>query len=132
MNLDLRIHEVDLDVREKVDEKLLLLASSMHARLLTTDYNLAQLAQFRGIEWLNLNELSKALMPEPEVGNRFQVELVREGKEPTQAVGYTRDGSMVVVNNARRHIGTTVEVEISSIIPSAGGKMIFADVSEPV
>jgi len=128
MNLDLRIHEVDLDANEKVDEKLLLIAGSMHARLLTTDYNLAQLAQFRGIEWLNLNDLSKALLPEPEVGSRFSVELIREGKESSQAVGYMRDGSMVVVNNARRYIGETVEVEITSIIPSAGGKMVFADI----
>jgi uncharacterized protein YacL len=130
MNLDLRIHEVDMDDRSKVDEKLLLLASSMRARLLTTDYNLAQLAQFKGIEWLNLNELSKALLPQPEVGSRFEVELIREGKEASQAVGYLRDGSMVVVNHGRSRIGETVEVEITSVIPSAGGKMVFAEICQ--
>lgn len=130
MHIDLRIHEMDLDHNEKVDEKLILLASSMRARLLTTDYNLAQLAQFKGVQWLNLNELSKALLPEPEVGSQFEVELIREGKDPHQAVGYLRDGSMVVVNRANKRIGETVAVEISSIIPSAGGKMIFAEVCE--
>ncbi len=130
MNIDLRIHEVDLDTDTKVDEKLLLLANSMRARLLTTDYNLAQLAQFKGIEWLNLNDLSKALLPEPEIGSRFQIELVREGKESNQAVGYLRDGSMVVVNKGRPNLGESVEVEISSIIPSAGGKMIFAELCD--
>ena len=130
MNIDLRIHEMDLEHNEKVDDKLILLASSMRARLLTTDYNLAQLAQFKGVEWLNLNELSKALLPDPEVGSQFEVELIREGKDPHQAVGYLRDGSMVVVNHANKRIGDTVAVEISSIIPSAGGKMIFAEICE--
>ena len=130
MNLDLRIHEVDIDSKGKVDENLLLLASSMGARLLTTDYNLAQLAQFKGIEWLNLSELSRALLPELEAGAHFEVELVREGKEPNQAVGYLRDGSMVVVNHGRSHLGEIVSVEITSVIPSAGGKMVFAELCE--
>ena len=130
MKIDLRIHEMDMDSKDTVDEKLILLASTMRARLLTTDYNLAQLAQFRGVEWLNLNELSQALIPDIEIGNVFSLDLVKAGKEVGQAVGYLRDGSMVVVTNARKMIGKNVEVEISSVIPSAGGKMIFADLTK--
>ena len=130
MRIDLRIHEIDMDSKDTVDEKLVLLASTMRARLLTTDYNLAQLAQFRGVEWLNLNELSQALIPDIEIGNVFALDLVKAGKEAGQAVGYLRDGSMVVVDDARKMIGKHVEVEISSIIPSAGGKMIFADLTK--
>ncbi len=126
--LDIRIHEVDMKDNEKVDDKLITLSKSMRARLLTTDYNLAQLAQFHGVEWLNLNELSQALIPDIDIGQTLNIELVKEGKEPNQAVGYLSDGSMVVVNDARNHLGKKIVVEISSIIPSAGGKMIFADI----
>jgi uncharacterized protein YacL len=127
LNIDLRIQEVELDENETVDEKLIVMASSMQAKLLTTDYNLAQMAKFRGIQWLNLHELSKALIPEIEKGSVLQVELIKDGKEQDQAVGYLRDGSMVVVNRAKAKIGHTVEVEISSVIPSSAGKMIFAE-----
>jgi uncharacterized protein YacL len=130
LQLDLRIHEVILDEKEDLEDKLILLATSMRARLLTTDYNLAQMAQFRGVEWLNLNELSQALHPQIELGSFVQIDLVREGKEPGQAIGYLRDGSMVVVNHARNYVGQSVEVEISSVIPSAGGKMIFAEIHQ--
>jgi uncharacterized protein YacL len=130
MKIDLRIHEIDLDSKDTVDEKLVLLASTMRARLLTTDYNLAQMAQFRGVEWLNLNDLSQALIPEIEIGSIFHIDLVKAGKETGQAIGYLRDGSMVVVNNARKMVGKNVQVEISSVIPSAGGKMIFAELIE--
>jgi uncharacterized protein YacL len=129
LNLDIRIHEMDLGEREKVDEKLILLASSMKARLLTTDYNLAQLAEFRGVDWLNLNELSHALTPPVEIGSVFSVDLIREGKELGQAIGYLRDGSMVVVNQGKNHIGRRVEVEIISVIPSSAGKMFFAELA---
>ena len=129
-HLDLRIHEVDLGSGERVDEKLVFLAKNMRARLLTTDYNLAQMAQFRGVDWLNLNELSQALLPDVEIGQSIRVELIREGKDSHQAVGYLRDGSMVVVNHGRKLIGSTVEVEITSIVPSSAGKVIFAEYLE--
>ena len=130
MKLEVRIHEVELDDKDSRDEKLIMLASSMRARLLTTDFNLAQMAQFRGVQWLNLNDLSKALHPDIEVGNMFYIDLIKEGKEPTQAIGYLRDGSMVVVNQAHRLIGENVQVEVTSIIPSSAGKMVFADLVE--
>jgi uncharacterized protein YacL len=123
--LDLRIHESEAK-RGEVDAKLVFLAQSMRARLLTTDYNLAKLAEFHGLPWLNLNHLAKALRPGLVLGESLEVDLVKPGKEPDQAVGYLEDGSMVVVSPAREFLGRRVHVEVTSVLPSAGGKMVFA------
>jgi len=125
-NIDIRIPESDVTKQQDVDAKLVFLAQSMKAKLLTMDFNLAKMAEFHGVHWLNLNLLSKALRPELILGNQLEVELLKPGKDESQAVGYLEDGSMVVVNNARLLIGRQVHVEISSVLPSAGGKMIFA------
>lgn len=129
-NLDLRIQESDVTKRSEHDAKLVFLAQSMKAKLLTTDYNLAKMAEFAGVQWLNLNMLAKALRPGLVLGEVIEVELVKPGKEDGQAVGYLEDGSMVVVGNARDRIGAVVQAEITSVLPSAGGKMIFARVIE--
>jgi uncharacterized protein YacL len=84
------------------------------------------MAEFHGVPWLNLNSLAKSLRPELMLGERLDVDLVKPGKEEGQAVGYIEDGSMVVVNGARQHIGRRVQAEIISVLPTAGGKMIFA------
>ena len=125
-NLDIRITESEVTKREDVDAKLVFLAQSMRAKLLTTDYNLAKMAEFHGVPWLNLNALAKSLRPELMLGERLDVDLVKPGKEEGQAVGFIEDGSMVVVNGARSHIGHRVQAEIISVLPTAGGKMIFA------
>lgn len=123
--LDLRIHESEAK-RSDIEAKLVFLAQSMRAKLLTTDYNLAKMAEFHGVPWLNLNTLSKALRPSLHLGESVEVELVKPGKEDNQGVGYLEDGSMVVVSDGRSHLGQTVQAEITSVIPSAGGKMVFA------
>ncbi len=125
-NLDIRITESEVLKREDVDAKLVFLAQSMRAKLLTTDYNLAKMAEFHGVPWLNLNSLAKSLRPELMLGEHLEVELMKPGKEEGQAVGYLEDGSMVVVNGARPFIGRRVQAEIISVLPTAGGKMIFA------
>jgi uncharacterized protein YacL len=125
-HLDLRINDSQVDKRDKVDAKLIFVAQSLKAKILTTDFNLAQIAEFHNVEWLNLNLLAKALNPELLLGDRLTVDLVKAGKEPDQAVGYLADGSMVVVGDARSDIGKMVEIEVQSILPSAGGKLIFA------
>lgn len=102
------------------------MAEALKAKLLTTDYNLARLAEFQGVDWLNITALAKALNPEVEVGERLQVSLVKRGREADQAVGYLGDGSMVVVNEAANRVGEDVQVEISSVLPSAGGRLVFA------
>jgi uncharacterized protein YacL len=125
-NIDIRITESEVSKREDVDAKLVFLAQSMRAKLLTTDYNLAKMAEFDGVPWLNLNALAKSLRSELMLGERLEVDLVKPGKEEGQAVGFVEDGSMVVVNGARAHIGRRVQAEIISVLPTAGGKMIFA------
>jgi uncharacterized protein YacL len=125
-HLDIRIPESEVAKREDVDAKLVYLAQSMQAKLLTTDYNLAKMAEFHGVAWLNLNQLAKALRPELTLGETVEVDLVKPGKDEGQAVGFIEDGSMVVVANARALIGRRVSGEIVSVLPTAGGKMIFA------
>lgn len=125
-HLDLRIHESDVLDQQAVDSKLVFLAESMKAKLLTTDYNLAKLAEFHEVEWLNITSLIKALNQEISIGTLVSVELVRAGKDSGQAVGYLPDGSMLVVNGGSSQIGKEVRVEVDSVVPSAGGKMIFA------
>ncbi len=125
-HLDLRIHESDVSRGQNVDAKLIFLANSLKARIMTTDYNLAQLAEFNNVEWLNLSSLARALNPELNIGETLEVELVKPGKEPGQAVGFLNDGSMVVVNEGQNLLGQHVRIEVQSVLPSAGGKMIFA------
>ncbi len=125
-HLDLRIHESGVPHHEAVDAKLVYLAETMKAKLLTTDFNLAKMAEFHGVDWLNITELVKSLNQEVSVGTQVHIELVRPGKDTGQAIGYLPDGSMVVVNNARQLIGKEVRVEVDSVVPSSGGKMVFA------
>lgn len=129
-NIDLRINESDVSKREDIDAKLVFLAQSMRAKLLTTNYNLAKMAEFHGVAWLNLNTLGKAMRPELVTGEILEVELTKPGKEEGQAVGYLDDNSLVVVNGARAHIGRIVAVEIVSVLPSSAGKMVFARLLE--
>jgi len=129
-NLDLRIHESDVAKRTDIDAKLVFLAQSMRAKLLTTNYNLAKQAEFNGVVWLNFNSLGKALRPELVTGEMIEVELVKPGKEEGQAIGYLDDNSLVVVNGGRSHMGRLVAVEIVSVLPSSGGKMVFARLVE--
>jgi uncharacterized protein YacL len=129
-NLDLRIHESEVSKQQDVDAKLVFLAQSLSAKLLTTDYNLARMAEFHGVQWLNLNHLAQALHQELMVGDTIEVDLVKPGKEEGQAVGFLDDGSMVVVGAGRAHLGRRVSVAITSVLPSAGGKMIFARLVE--
>jgi len=125
-HLEIRVSESEVTKREDVDAKLVFLAQSLRAKLLTTDYNLAKMAEFHGVTWLNLNSLAKSLRTELMLGEHLEVEMMKPGKEEGQAVGYLDDGSMVVVNGGRTLIGRRVRAEIMSILPTAGGKMIFA------
>ncbi len=129
--LDLRIHESEARV-EEIDAKLVFLAQSMKAKLLTTDYNLAKMAEFHGVPWLNLNALAKSVRRELLSGEPIEIDLVKNGREDHQAVGYLDDGSMVVVEQAKSLVGSRVSAEVTSILPSAGGKMIFARLVGPV
>ncbi len=125
-HLDIRIPESEVTKRSDVDAKLVFLAQSMRAKLLTTDYNLAKMAEFHGVPWLNLNLLARSLRHEVMLGEMIEVELVKPGKDEGQGVGYLEDGSMVIVADGRPLIGRRVNAEIVSVLPTGGGKMVFA------
>jgi len=130
-NLDIRIMDSEVTDEEQVDAKLVFLAQTMKAKLLTTDYNLARMAEFNRVPWLDMNRLAKAMQPELTVGNTLEVDLVKAGKEDGQAVGFLEDGSMVVVNAARAFIGHRVQSEVISVLNTSGGKMIFTRLLNP-
>lgn len=123
--LDLRIQESEAK-RGEVEAKLVFLATSMKAKLITTDQNLAKLAEFHGVICINPSDLTRAIQPILAVGEAVDVDLIKPGKEDGQAVGYLVDGSMVVVNDAKSFIGSRIAAEIISIMPSAGGRLVFA------
>jgi uncharacterized protein YacL len=94
--------------------------------VVTVDYNLGKVAQVRGIPVINLNDAADALKPAFLPGEKLRLTIVREGKEPEQGVGYLDDGTMVVVQSARDHIGSNVDSEVTSVLQTSGGRMIFA------
>ncbi len=110
----------------EVDHKLINIARSRRIPIITTDYNLQKLAEVQGVEVINLNQLSRALAPTVFPGDTFSIKIVRPGKEAEQGLGYLEDGTMVVVDKARRDIGKTVNVEVVSIYQSDTGRIVFA------
>ena len=111
---------------EGVDSRLLKLAKEMDAAVLTLDYNLNKVAQVDGVKVLNINELAKSLRMSYLPGDELDLELTQKGQDSHQAVGYLRDGTMVVVENAKRYIGQTKKIEIIRSLQTDAGKMMFA------
>ena len=109
-----------------VDGKLVTLAHTMHASVLTNDYNLNRVARLQGITVLNINELANAVKPAVLPGEELSVNIVKDGKEQNQGVGYLEDGTMIVVENGRQLIGVEVGVLVTSVLQTAAGRMIFA------
>ncbi|MBD3246266.1 MAG: hypothetical protein GF333_04575 [Candidatus Omnitrophica bacterium] len=123
--IEVVIHDKDIEGVKSVDEKVVKLARDLGAKILTTDYNLNRIAQLQGARVLNINDLSNALKPIFIAGERFSLKLIKEGKEHNQAVGYLEDGTMVVVENARWLIGKMAEVEVTSVLQSPSGRIVF-------
>ena len=119
------INDEDFPDVKEVDAKLIRLAKLLEAKILTVDFNLNRVANIQGLRVLNINELSNALKPVVLPGETFKIRLIREGKEHDQAVGYLDDGTMVVVEDARRMIGHEVKVKVSSVLQTQAGRMIF-------
>jgi uncharacterized protein YacL len=111
-------------VRE-VDLKLIELGKQLDAVIVTNDFNLNKVAQLRGVQVLNINELANALKPVVLPGEFMRVFILKEGKEYNQGVAYLDDGTMVVVDNARKMIGRTIDVVVTSVLQTTAGKMIF-------
>jgi uncharacterized protein YacL len=123
--VDVLISDMDFpDVRE-VDLKLIELALSLQGKIVTNDFNLNKVAQLRGVEVLNINELANSLKPVVLPGEIMKVFILKEGKEYNQGVAYLDDGTMVVVDNARKMIGKTIDVVVTSVLQTTAGKMIF-------
>jgi len=125
--LSVTIHESESADGIAVDARLLLAAKMLDARLLTNDGNLCALARLQGVPVLNLNDLTKALRPTLAAGEALDIALVKEGRDAHQAVGYLPDGTMVVVNHARQHLGKTVPVVVASTLQTSAGRLFFAD-----
>jgi uncharacterized protein YacL len=123
--LDMSLREEDFPEVSEVDAKLVKLAKLLGAKILTVDFNLNRVASIQGIKVLNINELANALKTVVFPGEEMQIKLIREGKEHNQAVGYLEDGTMVVVEDARRFIGQEVRVVVTSVLQTQAGRMIF-------
>ncbi|HYM25393.1 MAG TPA: PIN domain-containing protein [Vicinamibacterales bacterium] len=123
--LDVSISDLDFpDVRE-VDLKLIELARTLQGKIVTNDFNLNKVAQLRGVQVLNVNELANSLKPVVLPGELMKVFILKEGKEYNQGVAYLDDGTMVVVDNARKMISKTIDVVVTSVLQTTAGKMIF-------
>jgi uncharacterized protein YacL len=128
VGVPITIHEEDFPELKEVDAKLVKLARLLEARVLTIDFNLNRIAAIQGVRVLNINELANALKPVVYPGEVMEIKLLREGKEYNQAVGYLDDGTMVVVEDARKHIGQSVKVAVTSVLQTQAGRMIFTKV----
>jgi len=113
-----------LDIRE-IDARLIKLARDINGRILTVDYNLNKVAALEGVTVLNINDLANALKPVYTAGERFAVFVLKEGKDHNQGVGYLDDGTMVVVDDGRRHIGRKIDVTVTSTLQTSSGRIIF-------
>jgi len=124
-NVDVTISDVDFPDVKEVDLKLIELARTLEGKIVTNDFNLNKVAQLRGVSVLNINELANSLKPVVLPGELMKVFILKEGKEYNQGVAYLDDGTMVVVDNARKMIGKTIDVVVTSVLQTTAGKMIF-------
>jgi len=130
--LTVKIIEDDFPAIREVDMKLIELAKVYGCKVVTNDFNLNKVAQLHGVEILNINELANALKPVVLPGEIMRVFILKEGKEQTQGVAYLDDGTMVVVDNARKLISRTVDISVTSVLQTTAGKMIFGKFDERI
>ena len=133
-NVDIEVRIVDNDfpkIRE-VDAKLVALGKALRGKVLTNDYNLNKVAELQGVPVLNVNQLANAVKPVVLPGEIMNVYVMKEGKEYGQGVAYLDDGTMVVIDNARKYLGKTIEVAVTSVLQTTAGRMIFTRLKEDV
>ncbi len=128
--LEVRIMEEDFPNVREVDMKLVELGKLFNCKVVTNDFNLNKVAQLHGVEILNINELANALKPIVLPGETMRVFILKEGKEYNQGVAYLDDGTMVVVDNARKLISKTIDISVTSVLQTTAGKMIFGKFDE--
>ncbi len=129
--IEVTISDVDFPGVHEVDLKLIELARTLRGKIVTNDFNLNKVAHLRGVEVLNVNDLANSLKPVVLPGEIMKVFILKEGKEYNQGVAYLDDGTMVVVDNARKMISKTIDVVVTSVLQTTAGKMIFGRHIEP-
>jgi uncharacterized protein YacL len=129
--VEVMVSDLDFPEVREVDLKLIELARALQGKIVTNDFNLNKVAQLRGVDVLNINELANSLKPVVLPGEIMKVFILKEGKEYNQGVAYLDDGTMVVVDNARRLIGKTIDVVVTSVLQTTAGKMIFGRYVDP-
>jgi uncharacterized protein YacL len=122
----LRISDMDVEGVREVDDKLVVLARQLRCPILTNDYNLNRIAELQGVSVLNVNELANAVKLVFLPGESIEVNVIQEGKESGQGVGYLDDGTMVVVEDGRNHLNKKINVTVTKVLQTAAGRMIFA------
>ncbi|MGB9867452.1 MAG: PIN/TRAM domain-containing protein [Bacillota bacterium] len=125
LDASVQIYERDVP-GEEVDSKLVRLAKMLNGIIVTNDFNLNKVAELQGMKVLNINELANALKPVVLPGEEMVVHLIKDGKESGQGIGYLDDGTMIVVDGGKKHIGETIYVMVTSVLQTAAGRMIFA------
>lgn len=128
--MEVVITDKDFPEIREVDSKLVALAKELGGKILTNDSNLNKIAELRGVDVLNINKLATALKPVVLPGEVMHILVTKEGKEHGQGVGYLEDGTMVVIDNAREYLGKAIDVSITSVLQTTGGRMIFSKVKE--
>lgn len=129
-NITVKIVDEDFPKIKEVDAKLVALAKMLGGKIITNDFNLNKIAELQGVSVLNINELANALKPVVLPGESMNVFIIKEGKESNQGVAYLEDGTMVVVDNARRLINKNVDVTVTSVLQTTAGRMIFTKLKE--
>jgi uncharacterized protein YacL len=130
VDVEVRILDEDFPHVKEVDSKIVVLAKKMNAKVITNDLNLSKVAELQGVRVLNINELCNALKPVVLPGEQLRVFVLKEGKEAAQGVAYLDDGTMIVVDNAKRFIGSNVNVVVTSVLQTQAGRMIFTRLKE--
>jgi uncharacterized protein YacL len=125
-----RIVDYDFPKLQDVDTKLIALAKKLNGKIVTNDYNLHKVAELQGVEVLNMNQLATAMKPPILPGEQMGIKILKEGKEHGQGIGYLEDGTMVVVDEARKLLGKSVDVVVTSVLQTTSGRMIFAKLKE--
>lgn len=126
LDIEIIIHDKKFEDIPEVDSKLLKLAQLLKGEVITNDYNLNKVAEVQGIEVLNINELANAVKPVVLPGEEMVVQVIKDGKEAGQGLAYLDDGTMIVVEGGKKHIGETIGVMVTSVLQTAAGRMIFA------
>jgi uncharacterized protein YacL len=129
VDVPVEIHDKDFPKIKEIDAKLVELGKLLQAKLITNDFNLNKVAELQGVSVLNVNELANALKPVVLPGEIIEVQVLKEGKEYGQGIAYLDDGTMIVIDHAKKLIGKTVSVSVTSVLQTTAGRMIFGQIA---